>query len=95
VVASITEEAAAYALEVTATLQAQGLRAQSDVANQKITYKIREHSLAKVPVLVIVGKREALERTVSVRRLGSQAQQAYTLDTCLELLAAEAVPPMV
>ena len=58
-----------------------------------ISYKVREHSLAKVPVLLVVGKREAEEKTVSVRRLGSQEQQVMKLDAAIEMLVAEAVPP--
>ena len=59
-----------------AALQAAGLRAETDLRNEKINYKVREHSLAKVPVMLVVGKREAEEGTVSVRRLGSQDQTA-------------------
>ena len=67
--------------------KAAGLRAEADLRNEKINYKVREHSLAKVPVLLVVGKREAEERTVSVRRLGSQEQQVMTLDAAVEMLA--------
>ena len=74
-------------------LQARGLRAEADLRNEKINYKVREHSVAKVPVMFVVGKREAEEGTVSVRRLGSQAQQVLTLDAALTAIAAEAVPP--
>jgi threonyl-tRNA synthetase len=70
-----------------------GLRADSDLRNEKINYKVREHSLAKVPVLLVVGKREAEERTVSMRRLGSQQQQVMGLEAALALIAEEAVPP--
>ena len=73
--------------------KAAGLRAEADLRNEKINYKVREHSLAKVPVLLVVGKREAEERTVSVRRLGSQDQQVMTLDAAIRMLADEAVPP--
>jgi threonyl-tRNA synthetase len=69
------------------------LRAEADLRNEKINYKVREHSLAKVPVLLVVGKREAEEKTVSVRRLGSQEQQVMKLDAAIEMLADEAVPP--
>jgi threonyl-tRNA synthetase len=64
-----------------------------DLRNEKINYKVREHSLAKIPVLLVVGKREAEERTVSVRRLGVQEQQVMPLATAIERLAEEAVPP--
>ncbi len=93
VVATIVSDADVYAEEVLAALQAAGLRAEADLRNEKINYKVREHSLAKVPVLLVVGKREAEEKTVSVRRLGSQAQQVVTLDEAIRMLAAEAVPP--
>ena len=73
--------------------QTAGLRAEADLRNEKINYKVREHSLAKVPVLLVVGKREAEERTVSVRRLGSQEQQVMTLDAAIKMLVDEAVPP--
>jgi threonyl-tRNA synthetase len=69
------------------------LRAEADLRNEKINYKVREHSLAKVPILLVVGKREAEERTVSVRRLGSQEQQVMTLESAITLLKDEAVPP--
>jgi threonyl-tRNA synthetase len=93
VVATIVSDADAYADEVLEALQKVGLRAQADLRNEKINYKVREHSLAKVPVLVVVGKREAEERTVSVRRLGSQEQQVMKLDAAVGMLADEAVPP--
>jgi threonyl-tRNA synthetase len=93
VVATIVSEADAYAEEVLEALKAAGLRAEADLRNEKINYKVREHSLAKVPVLLVVGKREAEERTVSVRRLGSQEQQVLPLDAAISALAAEAVPP--
>ena len=79
--------------EVTATAQRLGLRAESDLRNEKINYKVREHSLAKVPVMLVVGKKEAAERLVSIRRLGKEGQQVMPLDTALKALADEAVPP--
>jgi len=72
-----------------------GLRVEGDLRNEKINYKIREHSLAKVPVLLVVGKKEAAERTVSIRRLGSEKQQTMPLDAALSALTQEAVPPDV
>ncbi|WKW51521.1 threonine--tRNA ligase [Rhodomicrobium lacus] len=93
VVATIVSDADAYAGEVEAALAAAGVRAETDLRNEKINYKVREHSLAKVPVLFVVGKREAEERTVSVRRLGSQAQETLPLDEAVARIAAEAVPP--
>ena len=93
IVATIVSDADAYAGEVLGALQAAGLRAEGDLRNEKINYKVREHSLAKVPVLLVVGKREAEERTVSVRRLGGQEQQVMTLDAAIRMLSDEAVPP--
>jgi threonyl-tRNA synthetase len=93
VVATITQEADDYAYEVIAAARSRGLLAEGDLRNEKITYKVREHSLAKVPVLLVVGKKEAAERSVSVRRLGSQEQVHIELDEALAILAEEAVPP--
>ena len=93
VVTTITSEADAYAGEVAATLRAQGLRVSTDLRNEKINYKVREHSLAKVPVIVVVGAREAQERKVSLRRLGSEQQEIMTLDAAAAALAADATPP--
>ncbi|MGH6937059.1 MAG: His/Gly/Thr/Pro-type tRNA ligase C-terminal domain-containing protein, partial [Methylocella sp.] len=95
VVATITQEADAYAYEAIAVARKGGLRVEGDLRNEKITYKVREHSLAKVPVLLVVGKKEAAERTVSIRRLGSQEQTQMGLDVALKLLAEEAAPPDV
>ena len=78
-VCTIVSDADAYAEEVLAALKQAGLRAEIDLRNEKINYKVREHSLAKVPVLLVVGKREAEEKTVSVRRLGVQQQQVMPL----------------
>jgi len=72
-----------------------GLRVEADLRNEKINYKVREHSLAKVPALLVVGKKEAAERTVSIRRLGNEGQQVMSLDAALKALTAEAVPPDV
>ena len=69
------------------------MRAEVDLRNEKINYKVREHSLAKVPVMLVVGKREAEEKTVSIRRLGSQAQETLPLAEAVKRIAAEAVPP--
>jgi threonyl-tRNA synthetase len=95
VVATITADADAYAREVVTAADAAGLRVTADLRNEKITYKVREHSLAKVPVLIVVGKKEAAERTVSIRRLGSPDQRSESLADALEALTAEAVPPDV
>ncbi|MEP9351979.1 threonine--tRNA ligase [Xanthobacter sp. KR7-65] len=93
VVATITSEADDYAEEVVAQLKAAGLRAELDVRNEKINLKVREHSLAKVPVLLVAGKKEAAERTLSIRRLGSNAQTSGSLDEVVAALVDEAVPP--
>jgi threonyl-tRNA synthetase len=93
VVATIVSDADAYAGDVLEALRKAGLRAEADLRNEKINYKVREHSLAKVPVLLVVGKREAEEKTVSVRRLGSQEQQVMKLDAAVRMLTDEAVPP--
>ncbi|HEX7008271.1 MAG TPA: threonine--tRNA ligase [Alphaproteobacteria bacterium] len=93
VVATITSEADAYAAEVFGALKARGLRAELDVRNEKINYKVREHSLAKVPVLVVVGKREAEQRTVAIRRLGQEKQESLALEQALDRLEAEAACP--
>ncbi len=95
VVATITQEADHYAMEVVAAARKLGLRVEMDLRNEKITYKVREHSLAKVPVLLVLGKKEAAERTVSMRRLGSQNQTPMTLDDALALLSSEAIAPDV
>jgi len=92
-VATIVSDADTYASEVLDALRKAGLRAEADLRNEKINYKVREHSLAKVPVLLVVGKREAEEKTVSVRRLGLQEQQVMKLDAAIHMLADKAVPP--
>ncbi len=92
-VCTIVSDADAYALEVVDALKAAGLRADVDLRNEKINLKVREHSLTKVPVMLVVGKREAEERKVSMRRLGSQDQKVMTLDEAVAALAGEAMPP--
>jgi threonyl-tRNA synthetase len=93
VVATITSDTDDYAREVLAHARRLGLRVEADTRNEKINYKVREHSLAKIPVLLVVGKKEAAERGVSIRRLGKEDQQVMPLDAALKLLADEAVPP--
>ena len=93
VVATITHDADDYAREVVRELEAQGLRVELDVRNEKINYKVREHSLAKTPVLAVVGRREAEERRVALRRLGSDRQQVLGLDEAAQMLRAEALAP--
>jgi threonyl-tRNA synthetase len=93
VVATIVSDADAYAETVRARLREAGLRAEADFRNEKINYKVREHSVIKVPIMLVVGKREAEEGTVSVRRLGSQKQEVMKLDDAVKMLVDEAVPP--
>ncbi|MEM5542251.1 threonine--tRNA ligase [Sulfitobacter sp. AS92] len=93
VVASITSEADEYVAEVVETLKAAGVRAEADMRNEKINYKVREHSVGKVPVILAVGAREVEERTVSVRRLGQKQTSVQPLDTLTAELAQDATPP--
>jgi threonyl-tRNA synthetase len=94
VVATIVSDADDYAGRVLGRLKAEGIRVEADLRNEKINYKVREHSVAKVPNLLVVGKREAEEGTVALRRLGSEdRQQVMTLDEAVEMLRQEALPP--
>ncbi|MDW3096886.1 MAG: threonine--tRNA ligase [Alphaproteobacteria bacterium] len=93
VVATITSDADGYGREVVEVLKRHGLNVDSDFRNEKINYKVREHSLAKVPALLVVGQREEEERTVAIRRLGSKAQTILPLEEAARLLAEEALPP--
>ena len=93
VVATIVSDADDYAREVVAKLEAAGIRVEADLRNEKINYKVREHSLAKVPHLLVVGMREAEEGKVAVRTLGAEHQKVMTLDEALAMLTAEATAP--
>src|SRR5690554_1628566 len=93
VVATIVSDADLYANEVLAKLQAAGIRAEADLRNEKINYKVREHSVGKVPHMLVVGKREAEEGTVALRTLGEQQQRVLPLDEAIAMLKAEALPP--
>jgi len=93
VVASITSDADEYAREVAAEMKAAGLRVELDLRNEKINYKVREHSLAKTPVIAAVGRREAEGRAVAIRRLGSEGQTILPLGEAVSALAGEAIPP--
>ena len=93
VICTIVSEADEYATEVKGRLEAVGLTAELDLRNEKINYKVREHSLSKVPVLFAIGRREAEEGTVSIRRFGSQKQTVVSLDEAVAQLSNEAVPP--
>jgi threonyl-tRNA synthetase len=93
VVTPITNDADGYAREVSEALAAAGIRHELDLGSDKIGYKVRQHSVAKVPLIVAVGQREAEERTVSVRRLGQRAQETLALDQAVALFVGEARPP--
>nr|WP_255561714.1 threonine--tRNA ligase [Pseudohoeflea sp. DP4N28-3] len=95
VVATITSDADAYGEEVAQLLREAGLQVETDFRNEKINYKVREHSVGKVPVILVIGMREAEERTVNMRRLGSREQTSYSLDDAISLLESEATPPDV
>ncbi len=94
VVATITDEANDYASEVQATLTRAGLRSELDLRNEKISYKVREHSVTKIPAILVVGKREAEERTVAIRRLGGKTQDVKSLDEAVAALVEEARTPL-
>ncbi len=94
VVATIVSDADDYAREVAEALSAAGIRVETDIRNEKINYKVREHSLARVPNLLVIGKREAEERTVALRPLGADArQEVLSLEAVIERLRTEALPP--
>jgi threonyl-tRNA synthetase len=93
VVATIVSDADGYAEAVAEKLAAAGLRVETDLRNEKINYKVREHSLAKVPHLLVVGMREAEEGKVAIRTLGSDGQRIMTLDEAIAMLTAEATAP--
>ncbi|HEX7037349.1 MAG TPA: threonine--tRNA ligase [Pseudomonadales bacterium] len=94
VVATITDDADDYARQVLAAAEARRLRAKLDLRNEKISYKVREHSVTKIPVILVVGRREAEERTVAIRRLGGKAQEILPLEQALDALAEEARSPL-
>jgi threonyl-tRNA synthetase len=94
VVATITNEADGYAAEVATELRRAGIRVELDTRNEKINFKVREHSLAKVPLMVVVGKREAEERAVALRRLGGKDQEVLALDAAVNTIVAEARSPL-
>ena len=95
VVATITDEGNAYAREVLAALKKAGIRAEIDLRNEKISYKIREHSLKKVPVMLVIGKKEAADHTVTIRRLGQEKQETLALDDVIAKLKTEAAWPHI
>jgi len=93
VVATIVSEADPFAQELADRMRARGLRVETDFRNEKINYKVREHMVTKVPLMFVIGRREAEEGTVSVRRLGTDEQQVLNIDEAIEMLAGEATPP--
>jgi len=93
VACTITAEGDDYAMELIAKARKMGLRVEADLRNEKISYKVREHSLAKVPALLAIGRKEAAERTVSIRRLGSNEQKTMSGEEALAAFAKEATPP--
>lgn len=95
VVATITDEGNDYAKEVLAALKKAGIRAEIDLRNEKISYKIREHSLKKVPVMLVIGKKEAADHTVTIRRLGQEKQETLALNDVIAKLKTEAVWPHI
>jgi threonyl-tRNA synthetase len=95
VICTITSSADGYAREAAVAAKRAGLRIDTDLRNEKINYKVREHSLTKTPVILVVGKKEAEDRAVSIRRLGSRDQQVMPLDTAIAMLVEESVPPDV
>lgn len=93
VVASITSDADAYVKEVVETLKARGLRVEADIRNEKINYKVREHSVGKVPVILAIGMKEVEERAVSMRRLGDKGSEVTSLEDVTDRLSTESLPP--
>jgi threonyl-tRNA synthetase len=93
IVATITSDSDDYALKVRDELRRGGLRAEADLRNEKINYKVREHSVQKIPVILVVGKREMDEGSVNLRRLGLQEQKSLALDDAVKAIKEEATPP--
>ena len=94
VIASIISDVDSYVDEVAELLKAQGVRVETDKRNKKISYKVREHSSAKVPVIMVIGKKEAEERSLSVRRLGSDKNISYDLKTIVDEISNESKSPV-
>jgi len=94
VIASIITDVDSYVDEVAELLKAQGVRVETDTRNEKISYKVREHSAAKVPIIMVIGKKEAKERTLSVRRLGSDKNISYDLDSIIDQISNESKSPV-
>jgi threonyl-tRNA synthetase len=92
-VATVVADADGYAREVVQALKAAGLRVVLDTENQTVNYKVRQHSLAKTPNLMVLGRREAENRTITLRKLGTEGQESLALEAAISMLSAEAVPP--
>ena len=93
VVATVVSDADSYATEAAEALKSAGIRVETDLRNEKINYKVREHSLAKVPYLLVAGRREAENGTLMVRKLGTEAQENLALSAAVHMLKGEAAPP--
>lgn len=93
VTATVVSDADDWAMEVLALLRKAGVRAEADIRNEKISYKVREHSLQKIPVILVLGRREAEERTVTVRRFGSREQTTVAAEEFIRQLRTESLPP--
>ena len=92
-VCSITDEADDYVKEISEILRSKNIRCNSDLRNEKISYKVREHSISKVPIIIAVGKKEVLDRTVSIRRLGSDDTSILSLDDFTTSVVQESLAP--
>ncbi|SVC64577.1 uncharacterized protein METZ01_LOCUS317431, partial [marine metagenome] len=93
IIATITSDSDNYADNIFNQLKDNGLRVEKDIRNEKIGYKIREHSAAKIPVIMVIGKKESENKTVSVRRLGSEKNEIYKIDEILKILCKESLAP--
>lgn len=93
VVAAIVSDADEYCFQVVQALRAVGVRAEADIRNEKINYKVREHSVGKVPVILAIGKKEVEQRTVSSRRLGDKQSKVQSLEEIVNQLSQECLPP--
>ena len=93
VVASITNETDCYVDRIVSSLKKKGVRVAADIRNEKINYKIREHSLSKVPIILSIGEREVKEDTVNLRRLGTKETQSIDFAEAVEIIYAESLPP--
>ena len=93
IIATITSDSDNYADNVFNQLRDKGLRVEKDIRNEKIGYKIREHSTSKIPVIIIIGKKEAENKTVSVRRLGNEKTETFNVEEILKVLCKESLPP--